>query len=105
MDFSFSTEEEAFRREVREFLAEHGVRPYQEMPVWRPPVEGSEGFARFDLTPEVEAGLTFRPLADTAAATLEYHYSRPAERRQNFRAGLSAERERDVLAAWHSSRG
>ena len=100
-----TTTETSFTWVPREFLAEHGVRPYQEMPVWRPPVEGSEGFARFDLTPEVEAGLTFRSLADTAAATLEYHYSRPVERRQNFRAGLSAEREREVLAAWHSSRG
>ncbi|MFW6199789.1 MAG: NAD-dependent epimerase/dehydratase family protein, partial [Gemmatimonadota bacterium] len=66
----------------REFLAEHGVRPYREMPVWMPPTPGREGFARFDLTREVEAGLTFRPLADTAAATLEYHHARPAERRR-----------------------
>ena len=72
------------------------------MPVWRPPVDGSQGFARFDLTPEVEAGLTFRSLADTATATLEYHYSRPAERQQNFRSGLSADRETEVLSAWHA---
>ena len=89
----------------REFLAEHGIRPYAEMPVWRPPVDGNEGFARFDLTPEVEAGLTFRSLADTASATLEYHYSRPLERQQNFRSGLSAEREVEVLAAWHARNG
>ena len=40
------------------------------MPVWRPPNPGYEGFARFDLSPEVEKGLTFRPLAVTAADTL-----------------------------------
>ena len=60
---------------------------------------------RFDLTPEVEAGLTFRSLADATAATLEYHYARPVERQQNFRAGLSAEREVEVLAAWHARNG
>ena len=88
-----------------EFLASMGVRPYAEMPVWRPPVEGSEGFARFDLTPEVEAGLTFRPLAETAADTLDYHFSRPVERQENFRSGLSAEREVEVLRAWHARNG
>ena len=88
-----------------DFLAEMGVRPYAEMPVWRPPTEGNEGFARFDLTPEIEAGLTFRPLAETAADTLDYHFSRPAERREAFRSGLSAEREAEVLRAWHARNG
>ena len=97
-----TTTETSFTWVPREFLARHGVRPYQEMPVWRQPVDGSQGFARFDLTPEVEAGLTFRSLADTATATLEYHYSRPAERQQNFRSGLSADRETEVLSAWHA---
>jgi 2'-hydroxyisoflavone reductase len=97
-----TTTEASFTWVPREFLAGFDVRPYAEMPVWRPPVDGNEGFARFDLTPEVEAGLTFRSLADTAAATLEYHYSRPLERQQAFRSGLSAEREREVLAAWHA---
>lgn len=85
----------------REFLAEHGVRPYAEMPVWRPPTPGYEGFARFDLSREVAAGLTFRTLADTAAATLAFHYERPAERQAQLRSGLTAEREAEVLRAWH----
>ncbi|TVP53835.1 MAG: NAD-dependent epimerase/dehydratase family protein [Gemmatimonadales bacterium] len=88
----------------REFLAEHGFRPYGEMPVWRPPTPGFEGFARFDLSREVAAGLTFRSLADTTAATLEYHHARPAERRARLRAGASAEAEAEVLRAWHRSR-
>jgi len=100
-----TTAECTFTWADREFLAEHGVRPYAEMPVWRPPVPGSEGFARFDLTPEVEAGLTFRPLAVTARDTLEYHYSRPAERQASIRPGLSLEREAEILAAWHARNG
>ena len=86
-----------------DFLIERGMRPYREMPVWRPPVPGFEGFARFDLTPEVEAGLTFRPLADTARDTLEYHFSRSPERQANLRAGATAEHEAEVLAAWRRS--
>jgi 2'-hydroxyisoflavone reductase len=88
-----------------EFLAEHGVRPYREMPVWMPPRPGREGFARFDLAPELEAGLTFRPLAVTAKDTLEFHFSRPVEERNPLRAGLTAGRESEVLAAWHSANG
>jgi 2'-hydroxyisoflavone reductase len=87
------------------FLAQHRVRPYAEMPVWRPSTQpGFEGFARFDLSREVAAGLTFRTLADTAQATLDFHRSRPAERQAELRAGLSAERESEVLRAWHASR-
>jgi 2'-hydroxyisoflavone reductase len=87
-----------------EFLSRHGIRPYADMPVWRPPTPGFEGFARFDLTREVAAGLTFRSLADTALATLEYHRTRPAERQARLRAGISAERELELLRAWHAAR-
>jgi 2'-hydroxyisoflavone reductase len=100
-----TSNETTFTWVPREFLAEHGVRPYAEMPVWRPPTPGNEGFARFDLTPEVEAGLTFRPLAVTARDTLEYHYSRPLERQEKLQSGLSAEREVEVLRAWHARSG
>ncbi|HSJ32296.1 MAG TPA: NAD-dependent epimerase/dehydratase family protein [Longimicrobiales bacterium] len=87
-----------------EFLQQHRVRPYAEMPVWRPPTPGYEGFARFDLSREVAAGLTFRTLADTATATLEHHYSRPAERQAELRAGLTPEREAEVLREWKAAR-
>jgi 2'-hydroxyisoflavone reductase len=84
----------------REFLEQHRIRPYVEMPVWRPPTPGFEGFARFDLTREVAAGLTFRTLADTAAATLAFHHARPAAE-QRLKAGATADQEAAVLKAWH----
>ena len=83
------------------FLAQHRVRQYAEMPVWRESVGQYAGFARFDLSREVAAGLTFRTLADTALATLEYERTRtPAPNWQ-----LTAEEEAAVLRAWHASRG
>jgi len=97
-----TTAETTFTWLPQEFLAEHRVRSYSDMPVWRPPNPGSEGFARFDLSPEVERGLTFRPLAVTALDTLEYHFSRPAELQDPLRSGLTAEREAEVLAAWYA---
>ena len=57
------------------------------------------------LPPEIEAGLVFRPLAETAADTLDYHFSRPAERQEDFRSGLSPKREVEVLRAWHARDG
>ncbi|MGD2071046.1 MAG: NAD-dependent epimerase/dehydratase family protein [Gemmatimonadota bacterium] len=97
-----TTAETTFTWVNADFLSEQGIRPYSHMPVWMPPRDGREGFARFDLTPEVERGLTFRPLADTAQATLDFHFSRPPERQRELRAGISAEREAEVLAAWHA---
>lgn len=89
----------------REFLAQHQMRAYSEMPVWRPPTPGFEGFARFDLTREVASGLTFRSLADTTEATLAFHHSRDAERKATLRAGASAEKEAAVLEAWKNRAG
>jgi 2'-hydroxyisoflavone reductase len=49
-------------------------------------------------------GLTFRSLADTTLATLDFHHSRPAARQANLEAGTTPEREAEVLSAWHASR-
>jgi 2'-hydroxyisoflavone reductase len=96
-----TTAETTFTWVHEDFLREIGVRAYSHMPVWRPPSMGA-GFARFDLTPEVKAGLTFRPLAVTARETLDFHLSRPPERRADLQAGITAAREAEVLAAWHA---
>ena len=78
-----TTAETTFTWVDTDFAINAGLRPYAQLPVWRPARDGFEGFARFDLTPEVEKGLTFRSLADTTAATLEYHFSaRPNGRRR-----------------------
>ena len=99
-----TTAETTFTWVDTDFAINAGLRPYVQLPVWRPARDGFEGFARFDLTPEVEKGLTFRSLADTTAATLEYHFSRTPERQAELRAGMSAEREAEVLAMWHAYR-
>jgi 2'-hydroxyisoflavone reductase len=99
-----TTAETTFTWVPREFLAERRVRPYAEMPVWLPPTEGYEGYARFDLSNEVAHGLKFRSLADTTQATLDFHFSRTPERQASMRPGLSAEREAEILREWHASR-
>jgi 2'-hydroxyisoflavone reductase len=83
-----------------DFLAAQKIRPYAEMPVWQPARNGREGFARFDLSREIALGLTFRPLADTARDTLTYYHAQTPERQATLKAGVTPEREVEVLAAW-----
>lgn len=98
-----TTAEAVFTWVPAAFLAAHNVRSYTDMPVWSPPGPGREGFARFDISPEVAKGLTFRPLAVTAVDTLEYYFSRPEEERAVLRAGLDPERETQLLKAWRAA--
>jgi 2'-hydroxyisoflavone reductase len=85
-----------------DFLLAHDVQPYREMPVWMPARDGREGFGRFDISREVALGLTFRPLAVIARDTLDYYHAQPEERQRELRAGITAEREREMLRLWHA---
>jgi len=87
-----------------DFLLERKLRPYRDLPVWMPPRGDSAGWARMDCSKAIAAGLTFRTLADTAQATLDYYHAQPAGRQAALRAGLTPEQEREVLAAWHAQR-
>jgi 2'-hydroxyisoflavone reductase len=76
-----------------EFLDEHGVEGWSDLPCWISP--GAADFAAFQLVPvdrAVAAGLTFRPLAETAHDVPEW----------TGKAGLTAERESELLEAWEN---
>ncbi|HEY0230735.1 MAG TPA: NAD-dependent epimerase/dehydratase family protein [Dokdonella sp.] len=85
-----------------DFLEAQKVSAWSDMPVWVPGQGDSAGFARLDLCKAIGAGLTCRPLAHTAADTLAWFKQQPAERQASLHAGLSAEREAAVLAAWRA---
>jgi 2'-hydroxyisoflavone reductase len=74
-----------------EFLQEHEVGPWMELPLWLP---GSEwaGMSATDVSRAVASGLRFRPLADT----IEGAAGAPAE----DGIGLTPEREAELLAVW-----
>jgi 2'-hydroxyisoflavone reductase len=80
-----------------EFLSEQQVSPWSDMPVWLPAEGEYAGFSRRSNAKAVAAGLTFRPFADTVSATLDWFGAQPAERQVELRAGLSAEREAELL--------
>ncbi len=85
-----------------DFLAEHEVQPWSHMTAWIPPRDGYQGFGAFSNARAVAAGLGYRPLAVTAKDTLDWWKTLPEEGRAAPRAGLEAEREAEVLAAWHA---
>jgi 2'-hydroxyisoflavone reductase len=90
---------------TREFLQEQGVRgglTGPVLPLWFPPSGGTGGFNQRSIAKAVSKGLTFRPYEDTVRATLEFYKSQPAERQAQLRQGISAEKEKEVLAAWHA---
>ncbi len=86
----------------REFLAAQGIGGWMDLTVWIPPVAESLGMNTIDGGKAVAAGLSFRPLADSARDTLQWWRAQPEARRAEPRAGLSAAREREILTAWHA---
>ncbi len=86
-----------------DFLEQQKVRPWADMPAWFPPKGAMAGFGSFNRSRAIAAGLTFRPLADTARDTLSWFATLPAERQAKLGAGISVERETAVLAAWHAA--
>src|SRR2546423_1660961 len=80
-----------------EFLTQQKVDPWSDMPVW---TGKDSGLARTNISRAVGKGLTFRPLADTARDTLTWFKSLPQDRQSKLRAGLTAEREAEVLTTW-----
>jgi 2'-hydroxyisoflavone reductase len=80
-----------------EFLQQQKVEAWSDMPVWA----GDElGLARTKIDRALAKGLTFRPLAETARDTLVWFKSLPQDRQSKLHAGLTHEREVEVLAAW-----
>jgi 2'-hydroxyisoflavone reductase len=75
-----------------EFLLEHGVGEWMELPMWLADPEWV-GMNQADVSRAEAAGLTHRPLEDTIHATL--HEAETTEE-----AGMKPERERELIEAW-----
>lgn len=80
-----------------DFLKQQKVEAWSDMPVWA----GDElGLSRTKIDKALAKGLTFRPLGETARDTLAWFKSLPQDRQSKMKAGLTPEREAEVLAAW-----
>lgn len=92
----------AFTHATSAFLAaqQPPVHGWSDLPVWIPPQGDTAGFTQRSIAKALAQGLTFRPFADTVKATMAFYQQQSEERKAQLRAGLSAEREAQVLAAW-----
>ncbi len=85
-----------------DFLEAQKVSAWGDLPAWIPARGDYAGFGRTSVSKARAAGLTYRPLRETVRDTLAWWRSLPEERRAKPKAGLSAQREAEVLAAWHA---
>jgi len=91
-----------------QFLIEHNVQPWTEMPLWIPedfPLEGEtkpwKGSFSINIENAITEGLTFRPLEETIFEVYEWLQARP---KTSLKAGISRKREQELLDAWFQKR-
>lgn len=82
-----------------DFLLEHEVGPWMELPLWVPG-EGAN-FMLVSNQKALEVGLDIRPLTDTVTATLEWSQTLPVDRER--KAGLERAKEKRLLEAWNKA--
>lgn len=100
-----------------DFLKQHEVLPYFDMPLWWPPRNDYEaeikngglggGIGAFTISGAKARSVGFKPrtLNDTARDTLTWYRETFGTWEGARRPGLSARREVTLLDAWHAARG
>jgi 2'-hydroxyisoflavone reductase len=80
-----------------EFLLGHGVQPWTDLPLWTP--LDSPGFSTQRIDRALGAGLSLRPVRETIRDTLDWA-RRELPDLPTLKAGLSRDREEELLAQW-----
>lgn len=87
-----------------QFILEHKVQPWTEMPLWIPehfPLEKEaepwKGAFSISIEKAVNAGLSFRPIEDTV---YDVYQSEKAKQVTERKTGISREREQELLETW-----
>ena len=74
-----------------------------EIPIWAPSTGEFAGIALVSPARAVAKGLRLRDVQTTVADTLAWHAKRPAEQQQKLKAGLTPEREAELLKLWRAA--
>lgn len=82
------------------FLKQHGVQPWMDLPLWIPQDIPEHSIVQADVTRAMERGLHIRPLSQTVRDTLAWART-AGKQREKLVAGLTPEREADLLERWH----
>jgi 2'-hydroxyisoflavone reductase len=89
----------AFTWVSEEFLTQHEVKPWTDLPLWISQAMNWPGFSAINCQKAIANGLAFRPLSDTIRDTLNWNRNRPTT--EEKKAGIAMEREKELLQAWH----
>ncbi|MDE2047778.1 MAG: NAD-dependent epimerase/dehydratase family protein [Betaproteobacteria bacterium] len=90
------------------FLQQQGVQGWRDMPLWlspgpQPDLGDTRALMHTSAGRAQAHGLRCRPIEDTVQSILQWWLAQPEPRRAQLKAGLSAEREHALLAAWRSA--
>jgi 2'-hydroxyisoflavone reductase len=88
-----------------DFLEKEKVQPWSDMPVWIPESGEYAAFAEANVSKAMRAGMSIRPIQPTVNDTLAWHLQRPESERAKLAAGLTPEREQELLKTWQAAAG
>ncbi len=88
-----------------EFIEEQNLGADRSLPIWASPTGEYAGVAYVSGERAAAKGLRNRPVKETARDLISWWKTLPEERTQNIRAGLSAEREAEMLVLWREQNG
>ena len=86
-----------------DFLAEHELEPWRQLQMWTDADSPMSGSLTWSSAKALNAGLRIRPVEETIRDTVAWYQSLPAERQAEMRSGIPADKEAEVLRAWHDS--
>ena len=80
------------------FLEEQGLSPWRDFPAWTP----GDPLQLVDIDAAIQAGLSFRPLSLTVTDTLDWWENLRPDQRNDPKAGMGRDKEREVLDLWRN---
>jgi 2'-hydroxyisoflavone reductase len=90
------------------FLVSNGITGWMDLPVWVSASEGMPGLMNTNVDRALADGLTIRPLAQTIRDTREWSVkamqANLTSHLMKTPAGITRERERELLEAWHAAK-
>ncbi len=95
-----SNKDASFTWVSEDFLIEHGVQDWTELPLWLSYKRKMPGFLNVDIRRAIQAGLTFRPLAQTISAIIDWEKQNQKDNRQ---IGIDSMKEQNLLKLWQQN--
>ena len=91
-----SKKDASFTWVSEDFLIEHDVQDWTELPLWLSYKRNMPGFLTVSIEKAVKAGLKFRPLTETIEAIIGWE----KQKENKNSCGMAPKKEQELLALW-----